>query len=110
MGMKLIISQKHLFMMDGVKFYYFLKETLLRGQYLGKYKFIKWLKNGNLQFEINEKQKKSIPPELIIMARHIKKRNDKNKYEVRIDYSWLVHNGHTDWCFVSVINHLVETY
>ena len=93
-----------------IEFYEFLKRELKKETYLGKYKFVQWLKNGNLQFEINERQKKSIPPELIMLAYHIKKRNNKTKFEIKIDYVWLVNNGHTDWCFIDVINFLISTY
>lgn len=96
--------------MNGIDFYDFLKKDIQPNAKLGKYTFKKWLKNGNLQFEINSKQKKSIPPELIMIAYHLKKRNDKLKYEVSIDYRWLVTNGHTDWCFIEVINYLVNIY
>ena len=63
--------------MNGIDFYDFLKKNIQLNAQLGNYTFKKWLKNGNLQFEINPNQKKSIPPELIMMAYHIKKRNDK---------------------------------
>jgi hypothetical protein len=76
----------------------------------GDYYFTKWMKYGELQFKINEKQKKSIPPEIIVLAYHIHKRNKKIKNKIKIDQSWLKANGYSDWCFIKVLQFLVNTY
>jgi hypothetical protein len=57
-----------------------LHNSILPNQKIGdKYIFIKWMTHGGPQFQINNTQKKSIPPEIIIMAYHIHKRNKKIK-------------------------------
>jgi hypothetical protein len=76
----------------------------------GDFYFIKWMKNGGLQFKINDKQKKSIPPEIIIMAYHIHKRNKKIKSKIDINRDWLKVNGYSEWCFIEVLKYLVDAY
>jgi hypothetical protein len=76
----------------------------------GDYFFTKWMKHGGLQFKINDNQKKTIPPEIIVMAYHIHKRNKKIKAKINIDQLWLKANGYSDWCFIKVLQYLVKTY
>ena len=96
--------------MNGIEFYKTLKTGLQPNDYVGEYKFVKWLKNGNLQFEINKKQKKSIPSELIMLAFHIRKRNKKIKNKVEINQKLIKITGHSDWCFLEVILFLLDNY
>jgi hypothetical protein len=87
-----------------------LYNSLVPNQRIGNYDFIKWLENGNLQFRINQNQKKSIPPELLMMAYHIHLRNSRIQEPVNINYQWLCANGYSDWCFSEVINFLLRQY
>jgi hypothetical protein len=47
---------------------YLHKTFTQKNQQIGNYFFVKWLNNGNFQCKINEKQNKSIKPELLILA------------------------------------------
>jgi hypothetical protein len=76
----------------------------------GDYHFTKWMKHVELQFKINGNQKKSIPPEIIVMAYHIHKRNKKINTKINIVHSWLKANGYSNWCFIKVLKYLVKTY
>ncbi len=88
-----------------------LHNSILPNQKIGdKYIFIKWMTHGGPQFQINNTQKKSIPPEIIIMAYHIHKRNKKIKTKININQDWLKANGYSDWCFIDVLQCLVNTY
>jgi hypothetical protein len=77
-------------MINSYSFLMRLHNSLSPNQNLGgDYYFTKWLNNGNLQFIINNNQKKSIPPEIIMMAYHIHKRNKKIKTKIDTDQYWL---------------------
>ena len=96
---------------EGVRFLSFLRNELSPNQLLGnKYHFIKWMPNGGLQFRINESQQKSIPAELLMLAYHINIRNNRISNPIVINQQWICSNGHSDWCFVEVINYLLENY
>ncbi len=96
-------------MIKGYLFLLKLQKSLLPNQNIGgNYTFIKWMPNGGLQFRINKNQCKSIPAELLILAYHIHIRNNKIKHPISINYQWLYSNGYLDWCFVEVINHLLN--
>jgi hypothetical protein len=98
-------------MFNGYLFLLELHNSITPNQNLGgEYQFIKWLSNGGLQFKINDKQKKSIPPEVIVIAYHIHKRNKKIKSKIIFNQVWLKSIGHSDWCFISVLNYLIKTY
>jgi hypothetical protein len=97
-------------MIPGYLFLIHLHNSLIPNQLIGNYNFIKWLRNGNLQFRINANQTKSIPPELIMLAYHIHFRNTRIQQPVNINQQWLCANGHSDWCFVEVINFLLNDY
>ncbi len=95
----------------GVRFLSILHSELIPNQILGSnYIFIKWMPNGGLQFKINESQQKSIPAEMLMMAYHIHMRNNRISSPVLINQQWICANGHSDWCFVEVINYLLENY
>lgn len=88
-----------------------LHDELIPNQILGtNYIFIKWMPNGGLQFRINQSQKKSIPAEVLMMAYHIHTRNNRISRPVLINQHWICANGYSDWCFVEVINYLLENH
>ena len=64
------------------------------------------MSNGNLQFEILQQYKKSIKPELLILAYE----TYKMKPEIKIDYGWVKFNGHNNWCTPKVMITLFEMY
>ena len=95
----------------GYRYLLHLRNSLTPNQQIGcKYHFVKWLRNGNLQFRINENQNKSIPAELIMLAYHIHVRNARIERPIIINIQWLRSNGHTDWCFINVLNCLLNNY
>ena len=94
----------------GYLFFLNLRKSLIPNQQIGDYQFTNWLDNGNLQFRINESQAKSIPAELLMLAYHINLRNARVQQPTSIDIHWLNANGHSDWCFVEVINYLIIQY
>jgi hypothetical protein len=72
--------------MNGIEFYNVLRAPLNTGDRVGNsrdYKFIKWMRNGGLQFRINAEQAKTIPAELIVMAYRARERG------VSIDVQWV---------------------
>jgi hypothetical protein len=97
-----------------IKGYFFLLQlhnSLYPNQRIGgKYIFVKWMGDGGLQFEINKRQRKSIPPEIIILAFHIHNRNKKTRKKININQEWLKANGYSDWCFIDVLQYLLKTY
>ncbi len=96
---------------SGIQFLELLISQLVPGQLLGnKYHFIKWMPNGGLQFQINPTQQKSIPAEILILANHIYQRNNRVSNPIEINNQWLCANGHSDRCFVEVINYLLVNY
>jgi len=96
---------------DGIRFLSLLRNELIPNQLLGnRYHFIKWMPNGGLQFRINASQQKSIPAELLMLAYHIHRRNNRISSPIAINQQWICANGHSDWCFVEVINYLLENY
>lgn len=98
-------------MIKGYLFYLNLCKSLTVNQNIGEnYHFQKWMPNGGLQFRINDKQYKSIPAELLILAYHINLRNIRVQQPININHQWLCANGHSDWCFVAVINYLLNHY
>lgn len=97
--------------MIGYSFLLQLHNSLIPNQLLGtKYRFIKWMKNGGLQIQINTKQRKAIPAEILMMAYHIHKRNEQIRSPVPLNQKWLKSNGHSDWCFNEVILWLLENH
>jgi hypothetical protein len=95
----------------GLRFLSILHNELMPNQILGSnYIFLKWMPNGGLQFKINQSQKKSIPAEMLMIAYHIHIRNNRISSPVLINQQWIFANGHSDWCFVEVINYLLENY
>jgi hypothetical protein len=96
---------------QGIQFLLNLQNRLVPNQLLGdNYHFIKWMPNGGLQFRINANQQKSIPAEILILAHHIYRRNNRVTNPITINHQWLCSNGHTDWCFVEVLNFLLNNY
>ena len=88
---------------EGYRFLTTLREELIPNQLLGnKYTFLK--------FRINESQRKSIPAEILMIAYHVHRRNNRITNPVLINQQWICANGHSDWCFVEVIIHLLENY
>ena len=75
-------------------------------QPIGKYCFVKWLKNGNFQYEILHLYRKSIKRELLILAFE----TYKQKPEIKINYKWLKSQGHNNWCTAYVLRTLFEMY
>lgn len=97
-------------MVPGYLFLTHLNNSLIPNQRIGNYIFIKWLNNGNLQFRINANQTKSIPSELLMLGYHIHLRNARIQQPININQQWLCANGHSDWCFIEVINYLLNHY
>jgi hypothetical protein len=96
---------------QGLRFLSKLHDELIPNQFLGtKYIFIKWMPNGGLQFRINQSQQKSIPAEVLIIAYHIHTRNNRISSPVLTNQQWICANGYSDWCFVEVINYLLENH
>jgi hypothetical protein len=98
---------------NGIDFYFHLRNSIPQDEALsenGRYKFVKWMKNGGLQFYISENQKKTIPPEILIVAYYAKGRKVGNLPPIRIDYDWVRQNGQDNYCFSEVINYLIEKY
>jgi hypothetical protein len=96
---------------EGFRFLSILQNELVPNQLLGSnYIFIKWMENGGLQFRINESQQKSIPAEMLMLAFHIYRRNNRISNPILINQQWICSNGHSDWCFVEIINYLLENY
>jgi hypothetical protein len=96
---------------EGFRFLSILQNELVPNQILGSnYIFIKWMQNGGLQFRINESQQKSIPAEMLMLAFHIHRRNNRISNPILINQQWICSNGHSDWCFVEIINYLLENY
>lgn len=99
--------------MSGIDFYFHMRESILANQQLsedGKYKFVRWMKNGGLQFSINETQKKTIPSEILIIAFYANGRRVGNHPPIRIDNDWIRQNGQDNYCFSEVINYLLSNY
>ena len=99
--------------MNGIEFYFYLRFILNQGDTLcidGRYEFIRWLENGNLQVRINEDNSKSIPAEIIIAAAYARNRTVGNNPPIVINDNWIINNGQDNWCFDNVINYLLDTY
>lgn len=97
-------------MIKGYEFILHLQTVLLPEQSIGKYHFVKWMNNGGLQFRINKTQLKTIPAELLALSFFITLRNRKIKNKVIINKKWIIANGYSDWCFVEVINVLINNF
>ena len=98
-------------MIPAYSFLLHLHNSLSPNQPIGNhYHFSKWMPNGSLQFRINNKQEKSIPAALLVMAYHIHVRNSRINRQILLDRNWLNSNGYTDWCFEEVINYLINHY
>jgi len=76
-------------------------------QPIGNYRFVKWMENnGNFVFEVREKYKISIIPELLILAYETYKQEPEKK----IDYKWLKSKGHNHYCTPSVLKILFNMF
>lgn len=97
--------------MDGYYFILKLHNSLIPNQLLGNnFRFVKWMRNGALQFEINTNQRKVIPTEILIIAYHIHIRNNRINTPIIINQNWLIANGHSEWCFIEVIVYLLNNF
>ena len=99
--------------MNGIEFYFYLRFILNQGDILsrdGRYEFIRWLENGNLQVRINENNSKSIPAEIIIAASYARNRTVGDNPTIIINNNWIINNGQDNWCFENVINYLLDMY
>lgn len=93
--------------MPGLDFYIYLQTVLTENDVVSlpdEYRFIKWMDKGRhvggLQFLINERQHKTIPPEMIIRAYE-----DFNN-QIPINLDWVREHGQDNWCFPAVLNHI----
>jgi hypothetical protein len=99
--------------MNGIYFYFKLRVILQHGEIIGitnRYSFIRWMENGNLEFAINENQKKSIPAEIIIAAFYARGRRVGQNPPIIIDDGWVIRVGQDNWCFDEVLNALINNY
>lgn len=97
--------------MEGYFFLLQLHNSLLPNQLLGnKFRFVKWMRNRGLQIQINTNQRKTIPAEILMIAYHIKIRNNRVNTPIIINQNWLLANGHSDWCFIEVIEYLLNNF
>jgi len=97
--------------MEGYSFILQLHNSLIPNQLLGNnFRFVKWMRNGGLQFKISANQRKTIPVEILMLAYHIYSRNKRIKRKVLLNVNWLKANGYSDWCFIDVLKFLVKTY
>jgi hypothetical protein len=95
--------------MLGHSFLVKLQKSLFPNQLIGdNYHFDKWMPNGGLQFKINNTQRKTIPAEILMLAYHIHLRNNRVNTPTLLNQRWLRSNGHTEWCFIEVINWLLQ--
>ena len=97
--------------MKGHSFILELHNSLVPNQFLGNnFRFLKWMSNGGLQFQINTRQNKTIPAEILMIAYHINIRNNRINKPIIINQNWLKANGYSDWCFIEVIKYLLTNY
>jgi hypothetical protein len=97
--------------MEGYLFIQKLQKSLTPNQLLGNnFRFVKWMQNGGLQIQINADQRKAIPAEILMVAYRIKIRNNRIRTPIIINQKWLIANGFSDWCFIEVIEYLLNNY
>lgn len=89
------------------KFILYLENSYSTGNLIvGRYRFVKWLKNGNFQYEINTNNKKSISRDLLKLAyqTHI------DKPSFKFTYKWVKSHNHDNWCTPTVLEALFKKY
>ena len=89
--------------MNGNEFYSFLKNELKIDTIVSNKnnKFIKWVKDQDLQFSIPNNYPKSIPKKIIITSK------DCHNLGLKISNKWLVENNcNRGWCLPIVLNYL----
>lgn len=90
--------------MEGLQFYFNLIKSLTVNQDVAGYRFIKW-HEGQPQFEITGTNSKSIPAEILIIAKYSRDQG------IDITQEWLVQNGcNRGWCLATIINELLDNY
>lgn len=96
------------------EFYNYLVEHLIPEQVISLpnrngniYFFSRWLQNGNLQFNMGNGNIKSIPPDIINLAKSNFDANDN----FRVNGPWLSNNNYRQGgCTKNVLNYLLLTY